>query len=81
MKMNYRRWTGVCSVMAGLLVVTIGYIQGDMAFAMTFVAIQVLALSLLLWFTRPRHVGADMSHAAAQAAAGDEDVILYWQPG
>lgn len=80
MKMNYRRWTGACSVIAGLLVVTIGYIRGDMAFAMTFLAIQALAISLLLWFTRPRHIDADMSHAAAQAAAGDDDVILYWQP-
>lgn len=81
MTMNYRQLTGVSTVVVGLLVLVFGYIQGNMAFALTFVAIQALAASVLLWFSRPRHGGAHLSHTAAQAAAGDDDIILYWQPG
>jgi glutaredoxin len=31
--------------------------------------------------TRPGDEGRQLSHAAAQAAAGDDDVIVYWMPG
>jgi hypothetical protein len=79
--MDYRRWIGVSAVMAGLIVVVINLIQGDLVFAIILLVLLGLLLGLLLWWTRPGRGGAHTSHAAAQAAAGDGDVILYWRPG
>ena len=67
--------------MAGLVVVVINYIQGDMVFATVLLALLGLLAGLLFWSTRPNRGGPHVSHAAAQAAAGDGDVILYWRPG
>ncbi len=79
--MDYRQWFGVSGVMAGLVMVVINYIQGDVVFATILLALLGLLLGLLLWWTRPSGGGMHISHAAAQAAAGDGDVILYWRPG
>ena len=79
--MDYRQWFGVSGVMAGLVVVVINYIQGDVAFATILLLVLGLLLGLLLWWTRPSRGGPHISHATAQAAAGDGDVILYWRPG
>jgi hypothetical protein len=67
--------------MAGLVVVVINYIQGDAVFATILLALLGLLLGLLLWWTWPGRGGAHISHAAAQAAASDGDVIVYWRPG
>ena len=78
---DYRRWIGVSGLMAGLVVVVINYVQGDVVFATILLVLLGVLLGLLLWWTRPGRGGAHISHAAAQAAAGDGDVIVYWRPG
>ena len=80
MNMDYRLWIGVSAILAGLIVVVIGFIQGDVVFATILLVVLGLLLGLLLWWTRPSG-GPHISHAAAQAAAGDGDVIVYWTPG
>ncbi len=79
--MDYRQWIGLSSVMSGLMVVVINYIQGDVVFATILLGLLPVLLGVLLWWTRPSRGGPHISHAAAQAAAGDSDVILYWRPG
>jgi hypothetical protein len=79
--MDYRRWIGVSAVMAGLIVVGINLIQGDVVFAIILLVLLGVLLGVLLRWTRPGHGGAHISHAAAQAAAENGDVILYWRPG
>ncbi len=79
--MDYRRWIGVSAVMAGLIVVVINLIQGDVGFAIVLLVLLGLMLWLLLWWTRPGRGGQHISRAAALAAADDGDVIVYWRPG
>ena len=78
---DYRRWIGVSGVLAGLVVVVINYVQGDVLFATILLVLLGVLLGVLLWWTRPGRGGAHISHAAALAAAGDGDVIVYWRPG
>lgn len=35
----------------------------------------------LLWWTWPTRRGSHVSHTDAQAAADDDDLIVYWRPG
>ena len=79
--MDYRQWFGVSGVLAGSIVVVINFIQGDTVFAMILLVLLLVLLGLLVWWTRPSHGGPHTSHADAQAAAGDGDVIVYWRPG
>lgn len=79
--MDYRQWFGASGVLAGLIVVVINFIQGDTVFATILLVLLGLLLGLLIWWTRPSRGGPHISHAAAQAAAGDGDVIVYWRPG
>lgn len=44
-----------------------------------FISVAIFA-GLALW-SWPGRVGRHVSHADAQAAAGDDDVIVYWRPG
>lgn len=47
-------------------------------------AVDVVFLVLLagfVWWSWPGRRGSHIDHAAAQAAAGDHDVIVYWRPG
>ena len=81
MQMDYRRWTIVSALAVGLAVASIGYLSGAVVSAAIFLLIQGLVVGLLLWWTRPREDLPQLSHAAAQAAAGADDVIIYWMPG
>ena len=67
--------------MAGLVAVAINYAQGDVALATTLLVALVALLGALLRWTRPDRGGLHVDHAAAQAAAADHDVIVYWRPG
>jgi mycoredoxin len=78
---DYRRNIGVSAVLAGLIVVVINYLQGDLVVATVLLMLLVFLLSSLLWWTRSSRGGPHISHAAAQAAAGDREVIVYWRPG
>lgn len=78
---DYRRNIGVSAVLAGLIVAAINYAGGDFAFATILLAVLTILLGVLLWWTRPSRGGPHMSHAAAQAAVGDRDVVVYWRPG
>lgn len=78
---DYRQRIGLSVILSGLIVVMIDYSQGQVVFpTIVLIALGVL-LGLLIWWTRPGRGGPHMSQAAAQAAAGDDDVILYWRPG
>ncbi len=81
LNMDYRRWTVVATVVIGSTVAIIGYVTGLVVSAAIFLLLQGLSLGLLLWFTRTSTDHSDLTHAAAQAAAGDGDVIIYWMPG
>lgn len=78
---DYRRNVGVSAVLAGLIVVVINYAGGDVAFASILLVLLVVALGVLLRWTRPDRGGPHVSHAAARAAAGDHGVVVYWRPG
>jgi len=72
----------VCLVSCpALVVVVINYVQGEVVFATILLVVLGALLGLLLWWTQPSRSGPNISHAVAQAAAGDGDVILYWAPG
>lgn len=79
--MDCRQWIGASGVMAGSVVVVVNYIQGDVIFATVLLVLLGGLLGILLWWTRSSRGGAHVSHATAQAAAGDGDVIVYWRPG
>ncbi len=81
MNTDYRRWMGVSAILAGCIAVAINYAQGDTAFATLLLLALAVLLVLLLWWTQPSRGGPHVGHAAAQAAAGDGDVIVYWTPG
>ncbi len=81
LNMDYRRRTVVIAALVGAVVLVVGLVTGAVASAATFLLIQGFFLGLLLWMTRPGDEGRQLSHAAAQAAAGDDDVIVYWMPG
>lgn len=78
---DYRRAIGWSAILSGLIVVVIGFSQGDVVFPSILVAVLVMAGVLLTWWTRPSGGGHHVDHAVAQAAAGDEDLIVYWRPG
>lgn len=78
---DYRRNFGVSVILAGLIVVVINFSSGDVAFATILLIVLAAALTALLWWTRAGRAGPHISHAAARAAAGDHDVIVYWRPG
>ena len=78
---DYRQAIGWSAILSGLIVAVIDYIQGDVLVASIVLAGVVVAAGLLIWWTRPSRGGPHVSHAAAQAAAGDGDVIVYWRPG
>ncbi|MGH1488872.1 MAG: hypothetical protein ACRBK7_05665 [Acidimicrobiales bacterium] len=64
-------------------------------FALGFVVLLVMAIldgtlfsyfflalfAALAWWSWPGRVGRHAPHAEAQAAAADDDVIVYWRPG
>ncbi len=79
--MDYRQWIGMSAVLAGLIAVVINLVQGDTAFAAVLAVMVAVLGGVLFWWTRPVRGGPHISHAAAQAAAGDDDVIIYWRPG
>ncbi len=81
MNMDYRRWSVVSALLVGLTVAIIGYLSGAFVPAAIFVAIQGVVLGVLLWWTRPGDGVSSLSHAEAQAAASERDVIVYWMPG
>lgn len=81
MTTDYRAWIGVSGTLSGLTVVVINYRQGDRAFASILLTLLGLLVCWLIWWTRARRGGPHLSHAAAQAAASDGDVIIYWRPG
>jgi Flp pilus assembly protein TadB len=78
---DYRKAVGWSVILSGLIVVVIDFVQGDILTASIVLAVVVVAAVLLAWWTRPSGGGLHVSHAAAQAAAGDGDVIVYWRPG
>ncbi len=79
--MDYRQWIGLSAFLAGLIVVAIDIAQGDVVFAAIVFAIITPAFGGLVWWTQPGRGGPHISHAEAQAAASDRDVIVYWRPG
>lgn len=78
---DYRKAVGGSAILSGLIVVVIDFVQGDILTASIVLAVVVVAGVLLVRWTRPGGGGLHVSHAAAQAAAGDGDVIVYWRPG
>lgn len=81
MDMDYRLWFGMSGVLAGLIVAIINIVQGDTVFATILLAVVAVSFVVLIWSTQPSRDGPHMSHAAAQPAAEDRDVIIYWRPG
>jgi hypothetical protein len=78
---DYRKAIGGSAILSGLIVVVIQFVQGEVLIGSIVLAGVVVAAALLVWWTRPSGGGLHIGHAAAQAAAGDGDVIVYWRPG
>jgi len=73
------RWLPAGSlVFAGLVLVSMGGL-GTQSVATT--AVFVTLLAVLAWWSWPGRRGSHVSHAEAQAAANEGDVIVYWRPG
>ena len=49
---DYRHNIGVSAILAGLIVVIINYIQGDVVFATILLAVLALLSGLLFWWLR-----------------------------
>lgn len=41
----------------------------------------LVVFSVLAWWSWPSRAGRHAPHAEAQAAASDDDIIVYWRPG
>jgi glutaredoxin len=78
---DYRQWIGGSAVLSVLIAVAINARQGDLVVASILLVATTMASIGLVWWTRPHRGGFHQSHAAAQAAAGPDDVIVYWRPG
>lgn len=78
---DYRKAIGGSAILSGLIVAVIQFVQGEVLIGSIVLAGVVVAAALLVWWTRPSGGGLHISHAAAQAVAGDGDVIVYWRPG
>ena len=78
--MDYRKRTLLVAAVVGSIVLTIAAIRDAWLSGVVFVAIMAAVTTILMFITRQRGVKVDVSHAAAQAAAGDDGVIVYWQP-
>lgn len=78
---DYREWIGASAALSGLTVVGINYVQGDVVLASLLLFLVGSLFSSLFWWTRGKCGGPHVSHAAALAAASDDDVIIYWRPG
>ena len=77
---DYRQRMAFPGIITGAVWATVNIIQGDLAFAAILLALTAVAIGWLLRMTRSSG-GPHISHAAAQANAGADDVIVYWRPG
>jgi len=78
---DYRLWFGISILLSGAIVAIINIMQGDVVFATILLGVVAVLFYALIWWTHPSRSGPHISHAAAQAAAEDHDVIIYWRPG
>ena len=77
-RIDLGRWIpATLGIVAGVVAVVVNYAQGNTVFATVLVGM----FALLAWWSWPGRNGAHVSHAVAQANAGDDDVIVYWRPG
>lgn len=77
-ELGFGRWVpALLGVVAGGVAVVVNYAQGNVGFA----TILLLLFATIGWWSWPGRQGAHVSHTAAQEAADDDDVIVYWRPG
>lgn len=75
---SFKRWApAVFAVACWFGAVVVNYLSGRVVFA-TILAVLFLVIG---WWSWPGRRGAHIPHAEAQAAAGDDDLIVYWRPG
>ena len=78
---DYRKAVGGSAILSSLIVVVIQFVQGETLSGSVILVGAVVAAAVLIWWTRPNGGGLHVSHAAAHAAAGADDLIVYWRPG
>ena len=78
---DYRKAIGGSAILSGLIVAVIQFVQGEALIGSIVLGGVIVAAALLVWWTRPSGGGLHVSHAEAQAAASNGDVIVYWRPG
>ena len=72
------RWMpALFAIAAGLFAIVSNWLSGNQVFAV----ILLVFFALIGWWSWPSRQGNHVDHAAAQAAAGDDDLIIYWRPG
>ena len=72
------RWgTALAVVGAGLIIAVISWLDGSFVTGAVFLAL----FAAVGWWAWPGRQGPHVPHQAAQSAAGDDDVIVYWRPG
>ena len=64
-------------VAAGAAAVAVNARDGNVVFAAVLLAV----FAVVGWWSWPGRPGSHLTHAEAQAGAGDDDVIVYWRPG
>lgn len=66
----------VLFAVGGAVLLALAVIDGD-PFSFLFLAL----FAVIGWWSWPGRRGRHTPHAEAQAAAGDDDVVVYWRPG
>lgn len=75
---SIRRWVpALVGVVCWFAAVVVNYLSGQVVFA----AILAVLFLVIGWWSWPGRRGAHVSHSDAQAAAGEDDLIVYWRPG
>jgi ABC-type microcin C transport system permease subunit YejB len=64
-------------VAAGVVAVVVNFAQGNTGFAVVLLVL----FAGIAWWSWPGRQGSHVAHAAAQAEADDDDVVVYWRPG
>ncbi len=68
--------TAALFVLGGVVLLAMAVVDGSLFSYLFFVAFAGAA-----WWSWPGRRGRHRPHAEALAAAGDDDIIVYWRPG
>lgn len=68
--------TAAVFALGGIVLVAMAILDGN-----PFMYVTLVLFAAMAWWSWPGRVGRHTPHAEAQAAASDDDIIVYWRPG